>query len=806
MNPLRSVLKSLLLASLSALVTFPAQGFQALQESPLTTEINRALRSILEHEPLTTSDIEAAVILAQEAMRLKPGSADQARLLFKVAILADRQDLRDQALRTTLELDPQDASARLTRLMDAIDRFQTVPERIRAYEQLLSPANRTRMGSAIASRLALDLALLHERAGDLDGFAHWLAESGVIDPSNREAASLMAGFFFENQADDLGRAELLVNLIMADPTDLSAQVDLAQLLLNAGAYEAADRMYRLVHLGIETEGIWLDDEMLADFATVKWALGNTEEALGLIELRRRELDKEYRAQMAQEQPTLTLSEIEALNGPRNIVLSTVRAAILSFRLDESSEEAMRNVDEAFESSRSRLENEPDSDLPRARLYLEQAWLSIWLGADVERARQFLTQADALIPLTEQAQSRSEGWFALRENQIEKAVEALAPLVDSDPIARLGLALAYVEQNRLRDAARHLLGLAREQPGTLLGVWSAQRLTAMVGQEISYTQSATQLIELIESLPHALERYARQPTSALGFRLIPSQTKYKPLEPIYIDIVITNHASMPLSIDRTGPIRPQIAFFPLLRFAGREPDQQPEPFVVDIDRELRLLNGESHRIRIDLREYSVGDFLNDSPLTGASFTMTGIINFHAQMNGALETGLLGSTASISLLRIDGVRVTEEWLRTSIDSIRDDDEPDQRKLALLSHVVARPIPKSVFEEDTSLIDEARAAALAAYSRLQPDQQAWMLAVMPRSEVFEPLLNAARKSDQHLVKLAYLLFQVTGPDDPMLDAAMRGDDETTRIIAEMIRSNHALEDEANNGQPDTGDDGDR
>ena len=45
-------------------------------------------------------------------------------------------------------------------------------------------------------------------------------------------------------------------------------------------------------------------------------------------------------------------------------------------------------------------------------------------------------------------------------------------------------------------------------------------------------------------------------------------------------------------------------------------------------------------------------------------------------------------------------------------------------------------------------------------------------------------SRKDDDRYVKLVYLLFCLEGPDDPMIDAAIRGDDPDVRAVAEMIQ----------------------
>ena len=84
---------------------------------------------------------------------------------------------------------------------------------------------------------------------------------------------------------------------------------------------------------------------------------------------------------------------------------------------------------------------------------------------------------------------------------------------------------------------------------------------------------------------------------------------------------------------------------------------------------------------------------------------------------------------------------------------------------------------------MIEAARVTVISSFSNLDPISQAWLLAVLPSGRVEEPILNMARKSSHRLVKLMYLLFQRTDLNDPMFDAALRGDDQAIRTIANMI-----------------------
>ena len=45
-------------------------------------------------------------------------------------------------------------------------------------------------------------------------------------------------------------------------------------------------------------------------------------------------------------------------------------------------------------------------------------------------------------------------------------------------------------------------------------------------------------------------------------------------------------------------------------------------------------------------------------------------------------------------------------------------------------------------------------------------------------------AQKSQDKHVRMSYLLFGLTGDDDPMIDAALRGDDPQVSGVARLMR----------------------
>ena len=752
----------------------------------LASDLIRSAFMVLQDETLTVEMIEASVVLVEEALAIQPNNADGWRMMLRVASSADRDDLRLQAMRILSRLDPEDEVVRLMRLTEAIERFQTVELRIDAYRGMLSSRNRRHLGDATVSRLALDLALLSERMGDLEAFGKWIGEATILDPSNHRAAALATGFFSSQSKDPYARAELLCNQLLSDPTDLVVQVQLVELLFSRGAYEAAERIGNLLQQGADIEGLWLDNDMVADLASIQWARGQTEAALEMVSERQAELDQVYQQQLKEDQTDLLANQRASLEPPKEPLLATISAAIRSRSGSHQARMSFTGVQEAYRFAIAEAQSSQIDNAELAQLHLMLAWISLWLSEDVQQAAQSIRNADELLSLTDEARRRFEGWIALRSGDFEGAVGMLQPIAEQDPAARLGLALALVKQNQIRKSALNFLIVAREQPGTLMGVWAVDYLAEILGRRLALSDIAGRLNELIDTLPESLDRFVNDPTLALSLRIRPEKRIYDAFEPVIVEVEILNNSNFSFAVDTEGPVQPHVVLFPSVKLVSERQSSPLDPIVLDIDRVLRLNPRQRLILRVDLRQHNVGAVLNSHPLSGANVTVSGMINFHVRSDGALEPGLLGTSAVTPIFRINGVRTTDSWIERTTNLVnRDMASVDRVSLALLGHLAALPLSVDASPVRAQLIEAAKASVISSFSNLDPISQAWLLAVLPAGRVEEPILNMARKSSHRLVKLMYLLFQRTDLNDPMLDAALRGDDQAIRTIANMILS---------------------
>jgi tetratricopeptide (TPR) repeat protein len=785
------VLGAFILTAAAILAQGPAKLPAAAEQSVarlLADQWIRTGRAVLESEPITVQKIRLVTLLAEMSTETAPDYETAWRFLLSIADVSERVELQRQAVQRLAEINPTDDVIRLRRLNHVIDDLDTAEERVALYERLLDPSRRDEIGPAVASRLALDLALLKQSQGDLGAFSTWLAEATAIDASNRKAAALAAGFFRANVKDPTAEAELLISLVMADPTDAMSMLTLGQLLLERGAYAGAQRLYRqAVKVAQYTGSPPITDELVADAAIALWGQGDTSSAMRMIVEHQRIKDHLLRIGLKRDRPEMTPLDLAKENAVLAPTLSTVRAMIQKELGGELAGRALQaavlSYDEAIATAASA---EPADPAARGGLLLEQASVMYWLGADIEEAGSRVTQAAALQPLTPQAEARFDGWHALRSGDTATARAKLAPLAENDPLAAIGFALALIEEGERRESARQLLSVVRKQPGTLLGVWAYTTLAGpdMLKQRFAVSETAAQLDGLTAKIPAAFDRYVENPTLALSLRIRPEQVQYGPLDPVIVTIEITNHTSVPMSIDRNGPIHPHVAIIVSPQVARVKLPTELRPLIIDIDRKLRLAPRERLEIKVDLRQSQLATVLDTHALRGATVSVRGLLNFMVTPQGALRAGILGSEVTTERIRIDGVRMSRAWIEDALAAVTQPDSlNDLIQLAMLAPVAAAGPAQGAPAEDVQLLADVSSAMVEAFAKLSPTAQAWLLGVLPRTSSMEPVRALARRSTDPWVQLSYIIHQSTGLTDPVFDVARRGEHAKLRELAELF-----------------------
>lgn len=758
--------------------------------------LTRTALELLRLPEPTAADYEVALTLSEWSSELAPDWLAGWRTFLQIASVAESVDDRgSERLRTALSaivrLDPRDEVARLRLLSLAVDRYGTVEERVAAYERLLAPQNLPRLGGAVASRLALELALLLYRSGDVDGFASRLAESVALDPSHPAATEMAAGFLRHRVNDPVGEAELALAAAVANPANLDPLQTLASICLSNGAFIASQRLFGVVLplMPVQRRAI---AEASAGLALSEWALGAVPAAIAIIDKRQRDLDQLAREEARLQDPDFDWSQADRIRVPPDRQLSTLKAVILR---SIESPEADAAVGEALLAMRLEADQMSQggesTQVARgiAELALESIGMLLWLGADVDGAVGMYEQLMQSVRIGDSARARIDGWIALRRGDAAKAVELLEPLAEADPISSLGLAQAYRDLDRRSDAARQYLEIWRRVPGSALGVWSRDRLASLLGRPVPGSETAEALEALVRGLPRTYDRLLSERERAVGLMVRPRKTPVGPLEPVEIDVEITNLTDLPLAISSAGPIEPNLAIIANATVSQLERAVASPPLVVPISGVLRLAPRERVVVPVDLSLTAFGEVLDRTALSGSTVGCRALTNFRPVSGGALQPAVLGAKAEGPQIRVEGVRVSAGWIEDALAAIATPDgDEDLISMNLLAAVgAAADNATEAPPEEFASLTRIWPAMQAAWETLDPASRGWLLATFPAipSKGIAELVDRSRSSRDPLTVLGYLLGRVRSPDDPILLEAIASGDPRLEMVGELVRS---------------------
>ncbi|MFM1823577.1 MAG: hypothetical protein RI967_1843, partial [Planctomycetota bacterium] len=708
-------------------------------------------------------------------------------------------------------------------------RKQTAEERIAAYRVLLTDENIGKIGAPVAARLAFDLAILLRRTGDLDGFHRELIRAIDLDAAFPEATELAAGYFGARAPTPVEEARAMRLALLANPTREPAATGLAELCMRYGAYAAAAQILEIEAVLQETPLADANyDALVAQLVLAVWGAGDPQRALQFAQRRQESLNAALLAQVERQGTNLSLEERGRVLLPATSVLTTTVAAVYSGVGIPKADAAIANASvstqleiDTIERSLAELPVGADGDARRteanariAELALQGAMVQAWLGGNLDTARNWFDKANRLSPVSDDARRRFDGWVAARKGDAAGARELLAPLAESDRLARLGLAVLDEEAGDRQAAARTYLEVARAMPASAVGLWSRSRLDRILGKRADIIEGAAE-IEAAASLPADFVALLRDGKGQLLLRLRPQRLDASPWDPFVFTVELTNRSAWPLAVTSEGPLSDTMTITSTVNVPGRRPTLPPFA-IVGFEGLFAIPPGGSLTVPIDLSLTDASIALREDPIAGAFMSAHAIINWTTTTMG-LEPGALGVEVESDVVHIQGRRITAEWVAETVARLSDTTRaPDPELVALLSYALVR-----AKDPLSSLTDDVRTALLAtpdlitdATRRLWPEARAWLVFTAPRGRAqqglggaagegsgavaadiaavepaavpeLEPMLAVLRGDASLATRMAWIAVRVRRPEDPVLAETEALDDARLAAFARDFRS---------------------
>ncbi|MEM9082413.1 MAG: hypothetical protein AAGB34_02370, partial [Planctomycetota bacterium] len=625
------------------------QRFTPRMRRIVTDELTRGarLRLALTPDP-TFDDLRTTALLIRLARRLTPDDLELLRL-EREAWASAGEDSEVLAInRKILKLDPEDQITQLAVINARISEQQTAELRLATYRRIQERGGA--IHPAVRSRLALDSALLARDFGDEIRYFDDVTLAATLDVTNKDAAVLFATEFLDRATEPRDRVEILCNVVLADPIDEAAMLNLAHELMSHGAFDGAARMFELHRRRLLQGEGGLELNGLVDAVLINWMSKGPEsglQALASMDAEARRADEERRRELELEgfdpgpRPAgylvQRLEELElAIHVSRNDV-ARARQSIQA--IIEAKDRLQKHLDELDESEGGLSQAKKDKEIFDSRL--ELVWARLFAGEQVPLAREELNTLiieaeDRGEPLSESAIARFDAWFDVHAGKTAEARTVLEPLAKNDPLARWALAIA-AERDGLRDeAARHFAYLALENPATAIGATARGRISLLLGQPIGDTEVAQELNQYIESFAPWLESVVAQTSSFTSMKTDYVEQNVDILEPALLRITIRNKLDFPFAVGSQGTFSKAFADKVLVTHRAEHSAESFKglirPEIINFDRHLRLDPKSEVVVDVNLRRGLIGEAFTRYPEGRATVRSRAVLHFEFDANG------------------------------------------------------------------------------------------------------------------------------------------------------------------------------
>ena len=710
------------------------------------------LRTI--HQP-NERDYLVAAELFSAAADLAPDDLELAHRIVQAAYASGDADRLNEATRRVVRLDPRDTVAQLRLITAAIASRQTAEDRLAAYERYVGPQG-DRLDAALRSRLALDAALLARELGDDDRFARLLARATELDITNKDAAALALNYFDERVDDPIGRFELLLNLLYADPLDPGVHRSIAESLAQQRMWRAAKRFHdNAIQLLVAAGGP--DQQTALERRTLTWFIDGPQTVAD-----------EFNTSLAilREQATDTVEAkeesgaiIEDGERPENTRLAATAERIRLLAAvaagDEETIQAsladLAKTNEQLITMTSELMKEGAQPDPNQLQLLMTQFNEVQLARAITglQANQLAPSLDAftrLVPGSGQGLRSYLPWVMLRAGNPERALDVIdrSSVVQNQFDLVRGAVMEMMGRND--EAATYYARFAASDSLSSLGAYALYRAETLAPGTTGPTPEGRRMADLAAGVPEWIDKMVRRPSGFMSLKLVAEQTTIERGHPTRLRLRVRNTSPIALAVGADKPVGTRVLLAPGLDVAGDDLRSPPIPEVLELDRRLRLEPRGEIAVDIDPDMGYTGWLFDQHADRALRVRWRAVQNFTPGARGALDVGPLGLADDTTLLLYPPVVAAPV---TPTDAARLLAGANSEDLPSVAALVSTVIISAVVEADTSRSPEEFRpliqAAIERYRKGTTDDRLVLLGALPHggmSPMMELFDRAARE----------------------------------------------------------------
>ncbi len=757
------------------------------------------------NEPVSPSDYQLAMYLFEMALELNPKDADLARSLAQAAWMSADHETLIEATRMIAKNDPKDTVAQLRLISAIINRNQTVEDRIKAYKRFVGEGSES-IDPSIRSRLSMDLALLERERGNETAFLSALRNSAKLDPSYKEAQSLVAQHYSMQIEEASKRMKLQLRVLYADPLDPNVHIAIARMCAAEGASDVA---WRFLNNAI---AIYKIDTGKAPPAIQEQQLSllwQYEGPQAILDSLNPSLNDERETMQARIDLRIAADEPwDDLQDPRDIRydagIDRIRLLAAYILKDQETVDSVlldlqRGLEKYYEEVREQAQMRGANPSRLLGMYLGEVvtfqTMRAIVGVEAEVLKRDMDNIIANAPELEKHFRPFEPFSQYAAGEYAQAKEsAITRLARSAPRGLL-IALTTEKLGDLDEAIELYTQLTLDYPLQATGSLARSRLQELTNGSDLRTGEGEEMSEIASRVPLWMDKMIREPSNTMSLSIAPTKSSFAPGEPAGLQIQLSNLTTIPLSIGGANPIDSNFLIVPGFREVDGEFKGVGRAKVVDLGRKLRLTPGEELVVEIDPDSIHTRWLLETQPQSVLRQRWRALQGFKPGPSGGIVNSpfaLVSETPLVARTVLPEASASIETLLSGIAS--SDDELCWKSVAgaaaVLYNTSRRP--------DLSEGDLARLvnALRDRYVESGTTMRVWMLASLP-TKVASPSLGAFDELvqqtltadslvetdlDPALVAMV-LMTRVESLSSPVFDVARDHRDARVVWIADML-----------------------
>lgn len=792
----------------------PAFGQTATEPDALTLaaarEIQRlALTELRMQVSPTPDDYLIACYTLRLAQQLTPDDPDLARKVAAAAWATGDSELLIDATRQVVRLDPSDTVAQLRLIIAGIARLQTVEERLSAYERFLGPAG-DRLRPEVRSRLALDAALLLRERGDTPGFVRLLRRAIELDGSNKAAVQLAATYFTSEIDDPVGRFEMQLNVLYADPIDPQLHYSIARELLAQGALASGRRFFSHASQLFNLAG-----NLPPSFATETMSLRFQTEGPAVL---RDALNAELKgmrqnAQLQREAAIERQLPLDDFVDPAEVRLDAdwdkMRIlAALAMGDKETVEAGLTDLEKSVVYASKQLENErtrpagytaDQASSLIISMFIELQLYRLWCDSRRETVDADIAALSERAPGVVRLLEPLQPWLLLRDGKYDEVLVRVDQMQGgAGRVGEVARGLALEKLGRTDEAVRVMLESSRYSPLSAAAAWARHHALALDPSAPLLTPLGVSLDRMAAGVPRYIDDMVYDPKSFMDLQVEAGPRSRDPMQPFYVTLRLRNLAPIPLGVGSDRPINSRLLLQPhrdnnVGFFFG-----ELYPEVVELNRRFRLDPRETIEARIPVDLGASGMILSLNSLNNHRIRWRVLQGF---VIGALQSFRPGplclsvESSPIEIVRLPQYRLTAEQTAVLIRSGPPEDLPSG---VMLARAVMLAWPVRTSERPQAGVELFARALTARLQAGSPIERVFMLAAVPTGEMEVNLMefdqaalaipvDSTFRARPHaaIVESLVLLTRVTDPSSPLLAHAIEAPWPEVAQLAALVKA---------------------